>query len=864
VGRKSSALALPANNGSSDQEQPEEISLLYAGSPPPVIASPPDTPESSSASGPETSAEELRRRRQRVQLADSLAASYPSASLSRALRDVPGAEAIEAGEANKLEPTISLASAEAVQQQQPVLSRSCYASLRGSPSGDSELADFDWLVSLKPSPAGLLCCDPIDAEPPPLQQQQQQQSAEDSASTVAAAAAAASNDAPSPLCATLRALSGDYDPQADRLMKPPYSFSCLIFMALEASPDKCLPVKKIYQWIEDNFPYYRHANNGWKNSVRHNLSLNKSFTKVFRDVSIKGSLWTVDPMARAGMLQALKKTPYHPFAQVQMYCTAGTLYKTGASGGRERQQQQQQQQLQQAAGSVASATSAVPATTLGRLRYSGLLGTALLAAAAAAANPGATPSGADASSPAAADAGACGSGHQEASAAAAAAPDDAPSATTSAAATPTPTLHQYHPHVNSFRGVQTPRVKLELFDPASSAAGGTAGVAKEASDEDACNGGVERQQAGRTPRKQDLVPSAHLYPFLAAKMRRLVHLLGDQASDPDCLQHADANTDDDDDEEEDGYVEVEQPVKRPRGRPRKDSAPVYRPLPLAKSANRRKKNRRLGGGKSSGMPSVNELVAAAQMTQMKREAAATAAVAAASAGKPKPPKLEPAPAPTSLPVSPSRLQDAQALCLVFKRAADEAAATTAATAAADSAADAEQCRPTEAKMPKLIAASRAAADLQESAAASADGDESEASSSALVRLALNPSALRVPCGPVSPTNSEPGSAEQQQQQQPVPAVGQQESKTRTIGGARVRVLQSTKSTVANTASQFQPMISLPKLHQQQPLLQPQPQLLLQPFLAAASMPAVVGAPAAPASTVGGSLSHFIIKLAGNR
>lgn len=69
-------------------------------------------------------------------------------------------------------------------------------------------------------------------------------------------------------------------PQVHINAKPPYSFSCLIFMAIEDSSNKALPVKDIYAWILDHFPYFRNAPTGWKNSVRHNLSLNKCFRKV--------------------------------------------------------------------------------------------------------------------------------------------------------------------------------------------------------------------------------------------------------------------------------------------------------------------------------------------------------------------------------------------------------------------------------------------------------------------------------------------------------------------------------------------------------------------------------------------------------
>ncbi|XP_050401149.1 forkhead box C1-A-like [Patella vulgata] len=77
--------------------------------------------------------------------------------------------------------------------------------------------------------------------------------------------------------------------------KPSQSYIGLISMAILGAKDKKLILSDIYQWILDNYAYFRTRGPGWRNSIRHNLSLNDCFIKSGRSANGKGHYWAIHP-----------------------------------------------------------------------------------------------------------------------------------------------------------------------------------------------------------------------------------------------------------------------------------------------------------------------------------------------------------------------------------------------------------------------------------------------------------------------------------------------------------------------------------------------------------------------------------------
>nr|XP_003215340.1 PREDICTED: forkhead box protein O1 [Anolis carolinensis] len=78
------------------------------------------------------------------------------------------------------------------------------------------------------------------------------------------------------------------------------SYADLITRAIESAPEKRLTLAQIYEWMVKNVPYFKdkgdsNSSAGWKNSIRHNLSLHSKFIRVQNEGTGKSSWWMLNP-----------------------------------------------------------------------------------------------------------------------------------------------------------------------------------------------------------------------------------------------------------------------------------------------------------------------------------------------------------------------------------------------------------------------------------------------------------------------------------------------------------------------------------------------------------------------------------------
>ncbi|XP_018318458.1 forkhead box protein O isoform X2 [Agrilus planipennis] len=83
------------------------------------------------------------------------------------------------------------------------------------------------------------------------------------------------------------------------------SYADLITQAITSSPEKRLTLSQIYEWMVQNVPYFKdkgdsNSSAGWKNSIRHNLSLHNRFMRVQNEGTGKSSWWIINPDAKPG------------------------------------------------------------------------------------------------------------------------------------------------------------------------------------------------------------------------------------------------------------------------------------------------------------------------------------------------------------------------------------------------------------------------------------------------------------------------------------------------------------------------------------------------------------------------------------
>uniref|UniRef100_A0A8C9VKV3 Fork-head domain-containing protein n=1 Tax=Scleropages formosus TaxID=113540 RepID=A0A8C9VKV3_SCLFO len=104
------------------------------------------------------------------------------------------------------------------------------------------------------------------------------------------------------------------------------SYAELITRAIESTPEGRLTLSQIYDWMVRYVPYFRdkgdsNSSAGWKNSIRHNLSLHNRFVRVQNEGTGKSSWWMLNPeggrMGKAPRRRALDAQGGAPYSKTK-------------------------------------------------------------------------------------------------------------------------------------------------------------------------------------------------------------------------------------------------------------------------------------------------------------------------------------------------------------------------------------------------------------------------------------------------------------------------------------------------------------------------------------------------------------------
>ena len=93
-------------------------------------------------------------------------------------------------------------------------------------------------------------------------------------------------------------------PNKKACAKPDESYVALIARAILSSPNYQMLLVDIYEWIIHQYPYFATLQSkAWRNSIRHNLSLNECFIRRQKSENGRGYYWSIHPASLDAFLR---------------------------------------------------------------------------------------------------------------------------------------------------------------------------------------------------------------------------------------------------------------------------------------------------------------------------------------------------------------------------------------------------------------------------------------------------------------------------------------------------------------------------------------------------------------------------------